>query len=622
MALLHSLLLKITTRLKSHEIRIRRRRAFGAWLTRHATLLRIILFFIGYAWMIVIPSPRLGRGIYIDENALQPAQANTYWGWGDVRNADRYLEQLEYLRDANATSEHRAQFLKNEFTKLGISASIQAYTYTLGTNVLNGNNAYAVFSSPRASGTEAIVISASWISRIDEGNGTLNLRGISTLLALAAFLKRYSLWAKDIVFVVSDGYLDGMHAWLNAYHGETQSNLLAEPLYLSSGVVWTALNIDYPGHSFSHLGIFYAEGCNGRLPNQDLQNSIYWIARSSGVPVTVYDHIDTPVSSLSFNWLPDALQKEVRIYTQHARNILRHVKYQARGLPSGVHGLYHQYRIDAVTIFGIPATGPHGFHSIGRVAESTLRTMNNLLERLHASFFFFILAAPERFLKIGHYLPSALVISAATMFGGLKAWTDAGWASEIQSTKTYDKGISHQRKHRPILGVITLMASMHTVGLILFWAVMSSWYMNNSHMSFLLFATTTALVLLIAGLYRSHYGSDLYSHSQILKSFNLSLASAIISITTILNFSLAAILAILLGIPLSICIPSSPTASLPTRVLRYIPYALLGVGWLLFPSKQVEQALWHWEVLSVWFVPFVCIVYTPIVLQAGLVGLI
>ncbi len=29
-----------------------------------------------------------------------------------------------------------------------------------------------------------------------------------------------------------------------------------EPLSITSGVVWTALNIDYPGHSFSHLGIF------------------------------------------------------------------------------------------------------------------------------------------------------------------------------------------------------------------------------------------------------------------------------------------------------------------------------------------------------------------------------
>jgi hypothetical protein len=41
-------------------------------------------------------------------------------------------------------------------------------------------------------GTEedAVDIGASWLSRTGDGDGTLNLRGVSTALALAAFLKR------------------------------------------------------------------------------------------------------------------------------------------------------------------------------------------------------------------------------------------------------------------------------------------------------------------------------------------------------------------------------------------------------------------------------------------------
>ena len=39
----------------------------------------------------------------------------------------------------------------------------------------------------------------------------------------------------------------------------THSDMHAESLQLTSGVIWTALNIDYPGHSFSHLGIFWGE---------------------------------------------------------------------------------------------------------------------------------------------------------------------------------------------------------------------------------------------------------------------------------------------------------------------------------------------------------------------------
>jgi hypothetical protein len=37
----------------------------------------------------------------------------------------------------------------------------------------------------------------------------------------------YSYWAKDIVFVISDGYLDGMQAWLGAYHGSEQYSKLS-----------------------------------------------------------------------------------------------------------------------------------------------------------------------------------------------------------------------------------------------------------------------------------------------------------------------------------------------------------------------------------------------------------
>ena len=71
--------------------------------------------------MLCLPSPHLGRGIYIDENALQPGQVsalyklkfsmsgrslqvNTYWSWQDVHTADVYLAHMEELRNRNASS--------------------------------------------------------------------------------------------------------------------------------------------------------------------------------------------------------------------------------------------------------------------------------------------------------------------------------------------------------------------------------------------------------------------------------------------------------------------------------------------------------------------------------------
>ena len=105
----------------------------------------------------------------------------------------------------------------------------------------SGSNAYAVLSSPRYSGAEAAVISASWLSRTGDGDGTLNLRGVATVLSLATFLNRqshppppfipptnflleYSFWSKDLIFVISDGYMEGMQAWASAYHAHSQSS--------------------------------------------------------------------------------------------------------------------------------------------------------------------------------------------------------------------------------------------------------------------------------------------------------------------------------------------------------------------------------------------------------------
>ncbi|KAI8998654.1 Gaa1-domain-containing protein [Trametes punicea] len=619
--------------------KIRRQRALRERVWKGLPYIRLLLFTVGYLWLLVIPSSKLGQGTYIDENALQPGQVNTYWNWGEVHDADNILAELEQLRDRNASSDQIAQYVVTEFEKDGIPARTQRYSFDTVVESINGTNAYAVLQAPRASGTEAIVISASWISRTGEGDGTLNLRGVSTLLALAKYLKKYSLWAKDLVFVVSDGYLDGMQAWITTYHGETQPNLKAEPLSLQSGVVWTALNIDYPGHSFSHLGIFF-EGLNGRLPNQDLINSVSLISRYTvGVPVIVYDHIDSREDynnrrSLLPSWLPEPLKgnADVQEYAARARNIYRHINYQARGAASGVHGLFHQFRIDAITLFAVPATGPHGFHALGRVLESSLRTCNNLLERLHASFFFYLLVLPGTFMKIGSYLPSAILVGTAMLFTGLGEWIKAGWVwcpsapssgekKQVGQVTPQENGGRWRTRHRPVLEPIAIMLFTHALGATLFLLVRTSWFATNQTVFgsalYLLFSAIPLLASQgVPAIPPSHAPV-----ASVLKAFNLCFASALVSITSVLNFSLAAALAVLMGLPLSLASPSA-SSSFSVRVTKYAAYCTLALGWLALCPEETRKALWNWEVLRVWFAPFVCVVYVPLVLQAALVCLL
>lgn len=92
-----------------------------------------------------------------------------------------------------------------------------------------------------------------------------------------------------------------------------------------------------------------AEGVNGRLPNQDLLNSVQVISRwTGGVPVMVYNHPNEPRAHhhsehpvlKQFDSLLN--RHAVKEYEMRAKNILTHVAYQSRGSPSGVHGLFHQ----------------------------------------------------------------------------------------------------------------------------------------------------------------------------------------------------------------------------------------------------------------------------------------
>jgi GPI-anchor transamidase subunit GAA1 len=107
--------------------------------------------------------------------------------------------------------------------------------------------------------------------------------------------------------------------------------------------------------------------------------------------------------------------------------------------------------------------------------------------------------------------------------------------------------------------------------------------------------------------------------SRVLNALNLCLASTVISITTVLNFSLAATLAAILGLSLSF---ASPPQRFLVGLGKYSAFVWLGFGWLLWAPEETRKAIWHWEVLGVWFAPFVCIVYAPLVLQAGVACLL
>ena len=74
--------------------------------------------------------------------------------------------------------------------------------------------------------------------------------------------------------------------------------------------------------------------------------------------------------------------------------------------------ILNRYRIDAVTMKGEKGT-TYRLSEVGDILEGVYRSINNLLEKFHQSFFFYILPCTYRYVSIGVYMPPIALMAAA-----------------------------------------------------------------------------------------------------------------------------------------------------------------------------------------------------------------
>ncbi|BGP27529.1 Glycosyl phosphatidyl inositol protein transamidase complex subunit [Rhodotorula toruloides] len=584
-----------------------------------APLVRTLLVVAGLLYMLALPSKGLGRRHYISENALQPGQVNTYWNWADVHVADLYAESVDKWSDDDVTVEARSRAIQDAFQELGLPASQQRYTFQLARNsTLSGINTYAILAAPKTDGAEALVLGASWLSRAknEHGRHRINTRGVASVLALANYFKKYSFWSKDIIFVISDGFSEGAQAWLDAYHGYGQSNLVAEPLKLTTGPIWAALNLDYPHHSFSHVGIYY-EGANGHLPNLDFVNSASRILRNTGIP-TVLHSSDSADESFLLSFLQYA---EIEVYAQAARNLFRQVALTADGRVLGPEGTFGKYRIDAITLFGLPAEGPHGFHSLGRATESIFRSLNNLLERFHQSFFLYIMTSVDSFIAVGNYLAAPVLIGAGMTIQGLITWGKAGVGKEGSV------------RERPVARATLVLAGAVIAGTAEMQAISQVDSMKELHeyLPPLLLGLHLLVPLLSTLLSRPSLTASL---ALTLRSFILLLSGLLISITATLNFGLSACLSLYLCSTLLLAYPVTrryPRRRATVRRLQQVTLACLSPTgiWALWRTvnkaraeEWLRELLKDWQIGGGWSLPVALVLAGPLVVAQAVVALL
>ncbi|PHH72022.1 hypothetical protein CDD83_5043 [Cordyceps sp. RAO-2017] len=360
---------------------------------------------IGVIWLLLLPLDDYSRRTYISENALLPGQVHTYFGGSEQNVFRAYRQEIDSL--AGLSNHEINNQLEAILQSVGIKSGRQNYTYYSAGAVFNGENVYGILQAPRGDATEAIVVVAAWRS-ID---GEPNHNGVALALTLARYFKRWSLWSKDIILVVPPDSRTGTQAWVDAYH-DAHDPITVASLPLKSGALQGAVAIDYPfEQSFDGIHIIY-DGTNGQLPNLDLINSIVNIAGGQmGIQTAIQD-----------------MKHHTGSYSDRLKTMLRGMLKQGLGNSPGPHSSFIPYHVDSVTLqpFG---EGWHDEMAMGRVIEGTFRSLNNLLEHLHQSFFFYLLMQRDRFVSIGTYLPSAMLLSANFTIMAIFLWVKSGQPS-------------------------------------------------------------------------------------------------------------------------------------------------------------------------------------------------
>lgn len=89
---------------------------------------------------------------------------------------------------------------------------------------------------------------------------------------------------------------------------------------------------------------------------------------------------------------------------------------------------------------------------VGRATESLVRSINNLLERLHASGFLYLMTSVETFISASNYLAAPILIGAGLTIDGLLTWAQAG------------RDPKGQARDRPVLLAVVLLGAVVGVG--------------------------------------------------------------------------------------------------------------------------------------------------------------
>lgn len=234
--------------------------------------------------------------------------------------------------------------------------------------------------------------------------------------------------------------------------------------------------------------------------------------------------------------------------------------------------MFSGWRIDAITLRAVEGQAWYDITTLGRVCESTVRSINNLLEHFHQSFFFYLMLAPKQFVSIASYLPSGMLVAAS--FSLMAVYRVLG----LKSVTISDFGMAAGLLTASLLigSAVTLLLS-GPLAILAFWAV-------NGVGSFALSFNLSQ------------------AQKRLLNALGLALTGLELTTLSMVNFSLA----LALGV---VCVPLAWVRPGGNQLLNFLlascagPATVLSVVAAKMDSdimRLLGQLEWSWDVLNVW----------------------
>ncbi|KAL0395714.1 UNVERIFIED_CONTAM: Glycosylphosphatidylinositol anchor attachment 1 protein [Sesamum calycinum] len=460
----------------------------GLFLISHSLFVSVICCTAGIVALLLLPA--LAKNTYISENALMPGSASPMLSNNDASEGHNFVNRILNLdSETTKTGIEIPELIANHIVDLGgevnyhkfqpISNKFHPLHFFLGPDagVIQGNyscssygiNTVGIIRAPRGDGKEAIVMVTPYSSvKITTGQAL----SLGVAYSVFSLLSRVTWLAKDIIWLAADskhGEYAAVAAWLRDYNTLSFGDLKLYPEicgvstsparktsqvkedtngFQRAGTMAAALVIKVADSSTEFekdvLNI-YAEASNGQMPNLDLINVVNYLAvHGQGLQVRV-----EKIWSLLDSWWLNSVGELIELlgkvatslnpqgrfgipvadYVEGSATLASSLYNQALGVPTGPHGAFRDYQVDAITLEISPK-----FYStervlfllrVGRLVEGVIRSVNNLLEKFHQSFFLYLLTSPNRFVSVGVYMIAFALLIAPLPLVAAALFSDA-----------------------------------------------------------------------------------------------------------------------------------------------------------------------------------------------------